>query len=194
MINHPVVIQATYRRLPMVNYLLHHLPHAQVIYDEQRDYKGTFLRCLEANDAGHFHLEDDCTLGEGLKNIDDYLGDYMVQCFSRVKDDPIKGTRWLPGRAWMYNVCFWIPAGMSADIAEYAEKWTGWAEHESGFDTVIAAYLSETKRRFLNVVPALVQHTPIPSTLGARSKARQSKLFTAPILDRHPFPELLEPK
>jgi len=192
--NLPVVIQATRKRQPMVDYLLHHLPNACVVWGDDEHPMDTFLRSLTEADSGHLHLEDDCTLGKGFADIEQLVGDgtTVVQFFSRLKEDSVKGTRWMSGSRWMYNVCCYIPAGMGQQIAEYAKTWRRMKEHPTGFDLLIADYLQATGQRFLNVVPSLVQHTPIQSTLGPRARNRISPLFTNPLLGAHPFPELFK--
>jgi hypothetical protein len=189
----PVVIQAVRARAPMVDYITRHIPHAIVCWDDDADPMGNFLRSLVAADTGHIHLEDDVTLSTGF--IDKALlaigsGNGFVQFFSRVKDDLTEGTRIRPGSSFMGAVAFYVPPGAGKEIANYYPAWPGREHHRTGFDLLVASYLKDSRRRYLNVVPSLVQHSPLPSMLGRRSKARQSPTFHSPELSGHPYPDL----
>ena len=179
----------------MVEYLCHHLPTAQVFWDDGVNPMATFFDCLTASEEGAFHFEDDATLSyDFLSDAQSIIGNGLtpVQFFSRTKDDSTKGTRFRPGSSWMYNVGFWLPPGMGREIVAFHPSWKDRDVHRTGFDLLIAAYLQKAKVRYLNVVPSLVQHTPLTSTLGKRSTARQSPLFSNPVLEHHPYPELLQ--
>jgi hypothetical protein len=181
----------------MVDYLTEHLPTATVVWgDDDPRPMVTFWRSLVENDIGHLHLEDDCTLGTRFGEVEQHVGDgtQMVQFFSRSKSDLVEGSRWQTGSRWMYNVCCFIPAGWGAEIAEYGSSWPRQWEHPGGFDYLIADFLQATRRKYFLVVPSLVQHTPLPTTLSPRARVRTSPTFTDPILINHPYPELMEPR
>lgn len=191
----PIVVQAVGRRAPMVEYLEHHLPITRICWDDHNDPMGTFFQSLTCHDEGHFHFEDDVTLTDNFtEQAIRYIGDGSrpVQFFSRVKDDLTKGTRLRPGASFMYAMAVYIPAGIGQQIVNFHPQWDDRIKHPTGFDLLIGAYFKQNNIRYLNVVPSLVQHTSIPSTLGTRSTARTSPTFTNPNLNHHPYPKSVQ--
>lgn len=189
----PVVIQAVRPREPMVNYLLHHLPHATVYWDDDDDPMEAFLASLTNN--AHIHLEDDVTLTvDFIAKAEREIGQgyAVVQFFSRLAEDMVKGTRIRHGGTFMSLLATYFPARTGDALKEfYHSQWKDrfLAGHPNGYDKLVSDFLRWSNRKYLTVVPSLVQHTSLKSTLGPRSSNRYSKTFKDPELRNHPYPE-----
>lgn len=106
--------------------------------------------------------------------------DDVIQFFSMRGDDLTVGSRWEAGRTFLMNQCYYLPAGVAADLLEYTDDWeTKHPEHPTGYDIAMAEWMKMTKRRYWLHVPSLVQHKPWRSEINKRRpRNRQSKTFT----------------
>ena len=159
---------------------------AEVVWDRAHECYATFRDGLRAaGDDPAIHLEDDVLPTRDWRVKAEAAiserPDDVIQFFSMRKADREVGSRYEPGRTFMMTQCFYLPAGVSRELAEYAWSWSGRAEHPGGYDMAVAAFLSERRMRYWISVPSLVQHMPWKSVISTRHDRghRQSKTFTA---------------
>jgi len=194
----PIVIQAVPARAAMVEYLLHHLPDAIVVWDqaERPNVWRTWREALCATEgAAHVHLEDDVTLtrdfAEKVREVTHDGGlPYPVALWDRHEG----WSRPMVGGDFWAAVGFYLPRGfgpaIAADVARYPVVRDNYIDHQLG------GWLTRRKLGYWLQRPSLVQHTSIPSTLGYRTEAsgkrsrhRVSPTFVDPELACHPYPE-----
>lgn len=180
------VIRAVPERAAFVSYLTARLPGAVVVWDRTRNALDTFVEaCRAAGRAGALHVEDDVMLTAGFPakagGVIAGRPDSVVQFFSMRAADLTAGSREEPGRTFLMGQCFYLPPGVSAEVAAFAAGWGRRDEHPTGLDLMVADYLKETRRRYWLSVPSLVQHRSGRSAIDPRrSSARQSPTFTDP--------------
>lgn len=159
------------------------IPHLEIVRDHGRDAFLTFLRALaQAGAAAAVHLEDDAQLTSGfVGKIEHEIAQRptrLIQFFSRVKDDPARGSRERPAVSFYYNICFYLPAGYGAALYEYYPRWPRRRIARSGwYDTLIQDWLKERGERYWQHVPSLVQHRDLKSTIPGHGGQRQSATF-----------------
>lgn len=187
-----VIVTAVPQRYPYIEYLQHHIPDLEIVWDKHRNAMETFLRAtrLSGNDPV-IRLEDDICLTKGWREKIEALiaerPDDIIQCFSRSKYDPVRGSRYKAGATFAYNVCQYLPAGVSAGILEHYEVWEDKEKHPTGYDLLMGDYFSKTKRQYWLQVPSLVNHAITVSQIDRRrARSRQSTTFVNPELDHYP--------
>lgn len=169
------------------------IPDLIVVKDRIHDAMDTFLLSLEmAGDDAAVNMEDDIILCKDFytkinKVIAEHPND-VIQFFSMRKDDLTIGTRYINGSKFMMNQCFYMPAGMSKDLLNYAKtgkKKDGTLVIEdksiaigAGYDILMAWYFKDNKIKYLNYCPNLVNHIECKSEIDSRrSSKRQSLTF-----------------
>jgi len=183
-----IIVRAMPERAADVAYLRERLPDAEFCFDRTQNAKDTFLAALAMAGAEPcVHMEEDVILTRDFRaKLAAALAahpDVLIQFFSMRKADLTVGSRWEPGRTFMMNQCFYLPAGYSAALLAYAATWPGWATDPTGYDLLLAAWLQEHKLRYWLHVPSLVQHRVERSLINPRrSSRRQSLTFTEPWL------------
>lgn len=169
-----------------VEYLLRRLPDARVVWDRHSNAMETFLRALEAaGDAAALHMEDDALLTRDfVRKVEAVLEprrEIPVQFFSLPRKRDALGSRLEPGRSFCMGQCFYLPAGMSRELLDYAPTWPRRTEHPTGLDLMVADFLRERRLQYWLHMPSLVQHRRLPSLIDPRrSTVRQSKSFVDP--------------
>lgn len=133
----------------------------------------TFLEAMRRCVSGAFFFEDDAILSDRLLPLHLPSG-RLIQLFTRSKTD---NGGWKPGSSFLANVGLRIPPAMGPSIAEFGETWKRIDKHPTGFDLIIRDYLVATRQQYWQVFPALVDHTPGPSTLGRRAHNRTAPSF-----------------
>jgi hypothetical protein len=184
----PFVIRACAGREAFVEYLLKRLPQAVVVRDTTRNAMETFRAALAAvGDGPAVHMEDDVVLTRRFaEKVRAGIGHgaRVVQFFSIRKSDLTLGTRMEPGRTFLMGQCFYLPAGMSAEILDFSRDWRGLAKHPTGLDTMVGDFLKTRKLKYVLSVPSLVQHRNCKSAIDPRrSSSRQSPTFENPDVD-----------
>lgn len=165
------------------------IPGIIFVHDDIRSPKGTkyhsgydtFLKTLnvvQGSDA--VHMEDDAVLGKNfyercLAEIYKRPED-IIQFFSRRQDDLRIGSRYIAGGAFSFNVCWYVPKKHSEPLYEYAKGWGRREEHPTGFDTVVADYMTENRLNYWNVVPNIVDHAEGESCIDRRRARRRISL------------------
>jgi hypothetical protein len=156
---------------------------AHIIWDVSRNAMTTFLTALGyVGDDAALHLEDDIELTAGFNDkaaavLAEHPDD-VVQFFSNRAGDVTVGSRWEPGRSFMMNQCFYLPAGMSRDLLAYAPTWRRREEHPTGYDLMLADFLKDAGLLYWLHVPSLVQHMPWRSEINSRRSAvRASRTY-----------------
>jgi hypothetical protein len=176
-----------------ISNLVKNIPGLIIVKDQIHDAMDTFYRSLEAaGDEAAVNMEDDIILcGNFYDKINDVIAahpDDVIQFFSMRKDDLTIGTRYLPGRDYLMNQCFYLPAGMSKDLLEWSKtavKKDGTLYSQgkdilvgAGCDTLMAYYFQAKKIKYLNWCPNLVDHQVCKSIIDPRrSSKRQSLTF-----------------
>ena len=128
-------------------------------------------------------LEDDVTLTDNwaqkVQAAIDAHPDVVIQFFSMRGDDLTVGSRWEPGRTFLMNQCYYLPAGAAAALLAHSEEWAAQhPEHPTGYDLAMADWLKRTKQKYWLHVPSLVQHKPWRSEINPRRpRNRQSGTF-----------------
>lgn len=183
-----IIIRGCRERSPWVDYLQERLPDASVIWDARHHALETFLRALaRAGKAPALHIEDDVILTRDFRVKTEAVirehADMPVQFFSLARKRDVLGARLEPGRSFMMGQCFYLPAGMSAELLEYADTWSGIKEHPTGLDFMVRDYLRAKRLRYWLHIPSLVQHRAGTSLINPRrARTRQSPTFTDPDL------------
>jgi hypothetical protein len=164
--------------------LLSVLPDATIVADKTTNAMDTFLSAMEAAgpDAA-LHLEDDILLASNFRpRVEGVIGGRpgdVIQFFSRRSADVTVGSRWEPGRTFLMNQCFYLPAGYSADLREFARLWERYSQHPTGYDILMQDWLRARRERYWLHVPSLVQHRDCVSAINPRrSRSRQSATFS----------------
>lgn len=167
-----------------IDHLKEAIPGLIVIHNEINAMEAFVDALKAAGDDAAVHLEDDILLCPDFVNtLEETIRTHkakneVVQFFSMRKDDLTIGTRYIPGARFLMGQCFYLPAGMSKDILAYKETWKRIEEHPTGLDLMVADYLKDNKRKYLNVVPNLVEHMVGKSIIDKRrSSKRQSFTF-----------------
>jgi hypothetical protein len=187
-----VIVTAVLPRAPFVEYLQRHIDGLEVVWDKHRDAMDTFLRATaQAGDDPVIRLEDDICLTKNWRDkIEAAIAERpndVIQFFSRSKYDPIRGSRYKAGNTFAYNVCNYIPAGMSPKFIEHLNVWEDKEKHPTGYDLLMGDYLSKNHINYWLQVPSLVNHAVTISQIDRRrARSRQSTTFIEPELAGYP--------
>jgi hypothetical protein len=189
-----VMVTAVFARMPYVEYLQSHIPDLEIVWDKERNAMETFLRATRlSGDDPIIRLEEDICLTVGWREKIEALiaarPDEVIQCFSRSKYDPSLGSRYKAGSSYIYNVCNYLPAGVSSGIVKHYETWADKEKYPTGNDYLIADYLRANHLQYWLEVPSLVNHAVTISQINRkRARSRQSTTFINPELTN--FPEV----
>lgn len=192
-----VIVTAVPERQATVEYLQHHIPHLEVVWDQKRSLMDTFLRaCEQTGPDPVIRLQDDIILTRRFLDkaaavIESHPQD-VIQFFSMRKDDLTFGTRWCPGSTYLMNQCFYLPAGLSERLIDFywSPAWSKFHNsHPTGDDSMMAEMFRIERRKYLLFCPSLVDHQRTRSVVNPkRSSARQSLTFTDPEYQMFPNP------
>lgn len=158
------------------------IPGLVVMTDHNHDAMQNFLNAITCSDRPCVHLEDDVILCDDFyAKITSIIADHrddVIQFFSMRKDDLTIGTRYIPGSRFMMNQCFYLPAGMGKEIAEFWKTSPRQAEAGAPYDLLMADYFKARRIKYLNWCPNLVDHIECKSRIDSRrSSKRQSLTF-----------------
>lgn len=159
------------------------IPSLEICRDRKHDAMDTFRLSLEMAGADAcVHLEDDVILCEDfVKRVEAEIRkrpDDVIQFFSMRKDDLTIGSRYIPGRLFCMNQCYYIPAGMGVELLAYMDRWTRYDEEPNAYDYLMADFFKERRIKYWNVCPNLVDHKAVKSRINPkRSSKRQSFTF-----------------
>ena len=183
-------------RQPIVEYLQRHIPDLEVVWDRERGAMDTFLRHLDA--AGNepvIRMEDDIILTKDfvptiLAAVEEHPDD-LIQFFTRHKENAEQGSRWMPGRTYLWNQCSYLPAGMAHAIRKFYDEplWKEERYHQpTGLDTIIADFLRTNRLDYWLHNPSLVQHARTVSEIDRRRpRNRQTKFVSELEYDGFPI-------
>lgn len=167
-----------------VSYLQDKIPGLKLCIDTEHNAMKNFLASLRLTESPAVHLEDDIILCDGFyeKIIDavNMFPNDVIQFFSlRSEDYKIGKPHIVPGRRYLMNQCFYLPANFGIKIADFYSIWTGKVENPTGLDTLIADYLASKKMSYIQWFPHLVNHQETKSLINPRrSSKRIDKLFS----------------
>jgi hypothetical protein len=160
------------------------LPGLQLIHDHHRDPMETFVRALRSVDTSPaLHLEDDVILGpDFLTRAFQEVAQRpwsVIQFFSMKPEDLTLGSRY--DAYFISAVCFYLPAGYSQWIADYAPRWPKRHSNPNAVDVMVKHWLKKERNmeKHWIVVPNLVDHRVGPSAIDqSRPERRQSLTFS----------------
>ncbi|GHT33517.1 hypothetical protein FACS189434_07820 [Bacteroidia bacterium] len=104
----------------------------------------------------------------------------VIQFFSMRKDDLTIGSRFIAGRKYLMNQCFYMPLEISRLALKYFDEFeqNRTDNNIGGTDSLIQYVLKKHKFWYWNVVPNLVNHIDGVSAIDKRrSSKRQSLTF-----------------
>lgn len=158
------------------------IPNLVILVDQNHDAMANFLRAVTYSDKPCVHLEDDVILcnnfHEKIIEIIEAHPNDVIQFFSMRKEDLTIGTRYIAGSRFMMNQCFYLPAGMGKEIAEFWKTSPRQEEDGAPYDLLMADYFKVNKIKYLNWCPNLVDHMVCKSRIDPRrSSKRQSFTF-----------------
>ena len=162
---------------------LHRQTDGELVWDEEHNAWATWLKVLRtAGRDAVVILEDDVTLAEGWRDKIEAAvtehGESVIQFFSMRQADLTVGSRWEPGRTFMMNQCYYLPAGAAEDLIGFALEWHKTTEHRTGYDICMAEWMKARGMKYWLHVPSLVQHETWASEINPRRpRNRQSKTF-----------------
>lgn len=189
------IVQTCKGRESYVDYLKSKIPDLIVNYDnfdKGGEYPSAwlnYLRGLElAGCEATVQMDDDIILcydfvSKIKKEIQKHP-DSIIQFFSMRKDDITIGSRWVYGRTFMMNQCYYLPKGIAKEILDFIKEYETRADKSFNIDEtvpidcLIALFLKSKKLKYWNVVPNLVDHRIGVSKINKRrSSKRQSLTF-----------------
>ena len=178
-----IIVRASIKRPECIAYIKKHLPYAELCLDSTGNAMDTFLSAMVlAGDGPCVHMEEDIYITEGFKEkLDRAISERpteVIQFFSMRGADKTIGSRNDPGRTFLMNQCFYLPAGYSKMIHDFYPQWPRKVIYKTGYDILIADFLKGRKERYYIHVPSLVQHRRCVSLINSkRFKSRQSITF-----------------
>ena len=139
------------------------IPDLKLCVDYQHDAMVNFLNSMNYTHLPAVHLEDDIVLCdnfvERVTAACNEWPDHIINFFSlRSEDYEILKPHLVPGRRFMMNQCFYIPAGVGPEIAKFYETWPRKQEHPTGYDILMADWMKEHKLKYVQWFPHLVNH------------------------------------
>jgi hypothetical protein len=181
-----VITTAVQERAAIIPYLQQHITDLKVVWDIDRNAMHSFIRaCHAANGDAVIRTEDDILLTvdfrEKAEAVIDVHGDTPIQFFSRSPKELVRKSRMKPGSTFLWNQCFYLPAGMSEQIANHLPDWDQRVRHPTGYDLLMADYFRRNKINYWLSLPPLVQHLPGVSAIDRRRPRRRlSETFLDP--------------
>jgi len=157
------------------------IPNLRECVDYQHDAMANFLNSMNMTENPCVHIEDDIELCDGfLEKVINAVNQYpdtIINFFSLRKEDyEIGKPHFVPGRSFMMNQCFYIPAGMGSQIAAYYSEWDKKEIHPTGYDIMMADWMKKNKMKYLAWFPHLVNHIHCKSLINPkRSSGRSDK-------------------
>ena len=145
-----------------------------------------FVKSLQmAGDEALVSMEDDAVLCDNFheKLLAEIAKrpDEIIQFFSRRDKDITVGERYETGANFNYNICFYLPAGMSKKLLDYNADWIEKNPDRyfgSPYDIMMQEYFKEQKLKYWIVIPNLVDHKEDRSSIDSRRNPRRhSKTF-----------------
>lgn len=173
------------RRVKSVQQIREQVPHAEIIWDTDRDPFGTWRRLLEtAGTDPVVVLEDDVELtSRFLEKISWRISQHPddVQQFYSMRRADLTAPmfRWETGSTYLMNQCHYLPAGTAQEVYRHTEDWA--EKHPTlatGMDSALRDWLVATRRGYWLSVPSLVNHRQLRSEINPkRSTRRQATRF-----------------
>lgn len=178
-----LIIRAVEERRPYLNELIQQIPDARIIWDRYHDPMETFIRALQcAEDAPALHLEEDAILctnfSERASAVIQKHKHEVVQFFSMHPADPSQGSRYYDH--FVGAVCFYLPAGYSRWLAEYAPRWPKRFSNPTAVDIMLRHWMRKERNNEPHwlCIPNLADHRVGPSSIDpTRPERRQSLTY-----------------
>lgn len=187
-----IIIRAVPDRQSDVDYLLKHIPDAEVCW-ETFDYEdkndnvwNTFLKAMKmAGDDPVVHMEEDVILTQNFRDkLESAIAEHpdQIKTFFSMRDkDLTVGSR--EDRYFLMAQCWYAPAYFSRYIHSFYPYWEYRRQaHPNSVDLMIQHYIHAMNIRYRIHVPNLVQHRQRASYIdGNRSENRLSCSFKDPV-------------
>lgn len=182
-----VMVSDVPERIENAKKIASQIPDCILYYGDNDNVFDKFINCfrIEPEYDGLVLLEDDIILCKNfyywiMREIEKRPVK-VISFFEKPLSKKKLESGYMPPSEFLYNQCNYYPFGMCKLIANeeviklfktsYTEKWV------CPSDCYIRFVLSMHGIKYYMKVPFLVQHLPWKSTLGNRSKARQTKYF-----------------
>lgn len=158
--------------------------NTQIVWDEKQDAFHTWQLVLTA--AGQdavVVLEDDVRLTDSWRSkVEEAIAehpDHIIQFFSMRGSDLTVGSRFEPGRTFLMNQCYYLPAGYAAALLDFSQRWVEENPNfKTGYDIAMARWMQLNRIKYWIHVPSLVQHEAWRSEINPRRpRNRQSGTF-----------------
>lgn len=191
----PVVIPTMPQRRGVLAALLDKLkahPWAEVRVSQHLDSRQDVARVVSLANASApewwVYLEDDVELSPRFGDIPRLIGEAagMSQrgkrvgavCFFRQGDDLPDGFSVMPAKKMSMSQCTAMRGCDPFAFTEFARRWyASHPQHHHASDLLLGSWTKSQDQVMAYYIPSLVQHLPLPSTLGARARNRQSASF-----------------
>jgi hypothetical protein len=161
-----------------VDHLTAAIPGAVVLEDRGLGAMKAFAWYLQcAGNGAHVRLEDDISLcSRFVEKCEAAIARYPSSMISFFTLKKLEASKFVNGSTFCMNQCVYMPAGLAPAILRFYEA--GWMDDPSGYDYMMADYLTSVGKKYLLWYPNLVQHQQVKSAIDPRrSKFRQSKCF-----------------
>jgi len=134
------------------------------------------------------YLQDDVELSPRFDEVPRIIGEASrisqrgkrigAVSFFRQADDLGDGLSIIPAAKFCMAQCMALRGAEPLAFASFARGWYAQhPQHKSAVDYLLAAWTAHQGELIAIYSPSLVQHLPLPSTLGSRSRFRQSKSY-----------------
>jgi len=177
------IVRGMSSRQPCILYLKSLLPQAEFMIDVHGNAMAGFLCALRVSGADAVvHMEEDVIITSNFtKKIESVISKYpnnVIQFFSMRDKDITVGSRYEPGRTFCMGQCFYLPAGYSAAVLKYWDRWPNKTRHPTGLDLMVGDFLKSRGEKYLISVPSLVNHRCTRSLIDPRrSSKRGARVF-----------------
>lgn len=179
------IVYAVPEREPIVNYLRHHIPNLEVVWEDGAGAMSTHRRALlHAGEDPIVLMEDDVLLcRDFVQRAEGYVEQYpdTVMTFHSRRGRDLLGTYDISGRPFYNAQMLYLPRGVAARLAAYHPDYQRQEPLSTGLDLLIGEWCYLNDRKIRVVCPNLVDHLPVVSAIRkGRSTKRQSRTFQDP--------------
>lgn len=155
------------------------IPNLRLCVDYAHDAMGNFLNSLTYTDKPAVHMEDDIILCDGFYGkitaaIEQHPNDIITFFSLKKKDYEVGKPYYENGSKYLMNQCFYLPAGIGPQIAEYYNVWEGKVKNPTGCDSIIADFMKSRHMNYLQWFPHLVNHKEGKSLIDPRRSSKRT--------------------
>lgn len=188
----PVVIPTMPQRVDALRYTLGQLagrawvePLVSKHVDSRQDVANAVRVANGSQPHWWIYLEDDVELSPRfdeipgtLAHVDSNIPNVGAVSFFRLRDNLPTGLMVISARQLSSSLCVAFRGCDVNEFAKFAGQWYAeHPQHHHASDLLLGAWLVRQRQRLCAFTPSLVQHRRLPSTLGPRSRYRQSASY-----------------